>query len=51
MIRSMTGFGRGETESGGHRFRVEARSVNHRYLDAAVRLPFEWSPLDSALTS
>jgi uncharacterized protein (TIGR00255 family) len=38
-LRSMTGFGRGEV--GGRTIVVsaEARSVNHRHLDIAVRLP------------
>ncbi len=51
MIRSMTGFGRGETESGGHRFRVEARSVNHRYFNANLRLPREYAHLESRLAA
>jgi len=36
---SMTGFGRAEGEVSGARLTVEARSVNHRYLDARFRLP------------
>ncbi|MFS8640071.1 MAG: YicC family protein [Symbiobacteriaceae bacterium] len=39
MLRSMTGYGRGEAEEGGLRVRAEVRTVNHRYLDIAVRLP------------
>ena len=39
MIRSMTGFGRASFEFEGLTFDVEVRSVNHRYLDARVRLP------------
>lgn len=39
MIRSMTGFGRAQFEVNGLAFDVEVRSVNHRYLDARVRLP------------
>lgn len=39
MIRSMTGFGRAQFEVEGTRFDVEARSVNHRFLDLGVRLP------------
>lgn len=42
MIKSMTGFGQGESDPGeGYYFRVELRSINHRYLDIAVRLPRE----------
>lgn len=39
MIRSMTGYGRAAFEAGGLGFEVEVRSVNHRYLDARVKLP------------
>ena len=39
MIRSMTGYGRAAFEIDGLAFEVEVRSVNHRYLDARVKLP------------
>ncbi|HYV51457.1 MAG TPA: YicC/YloC family endoribonuclease [Dongiaceae bacterium] len=39
MIRSMTGFGRGEAERGGRVLIAEARSVNHRFLEVSLRLP------------
>ena len=39
MIRSMTGFGRGEVSGEVCTITVEARSVNHRHLDLALRLP------------
>src|SRR5262245_7937868 len=39
MIRSMTGFGRGEASDATLAVSVEARSVNHRHLDIAIRLP------------
>jgi uncharacterized protein (TIGR00255 family) len=38
-IRSMTGFGRAEGGGDAMAVTVEARSVNHRHLDVAVRLP------------
>src|SRR5215470_5613464 len=38
-IRSMTGFGRAEAITDGFAITVEARSVNHRHLDIALRLP------------
>ncbi len=47
MIRSMTGFGRGEAQVGGLTVVAEARSVNHRFLDVALRLPREHAPFDS----
>lgn len=39
MIQSMTGFGRASFEIAGRSFDVEIRSVNHRHLDARVRVP------------
>ena len=39
MIRSMTGFGRAEVRGDTVVVTVEARSVNHRHLDVALRLP------------
>jgi uncharacterized protein (TIGR00255 family) len=39
LIRSMTGFGRGEVSRTGMVVTAEARSVNHRHLDIALRLP------------
>ena len=39
MIRSMTGYGRGEFEKDGRKFIVEMRSVNHRYGDISVKMP------------
>ena len=39
MIRSMTGYGQAAFEVDGIGFEVEIRSVNHRHLDARVRLP------------
>lgn len=39
MIKSMTGFGKGENEAQGRKFTVEIKSVNHRYNDINIRLP------------
>ena len=39
MLKSMTGFGVAEAEQGDYKVAVELRSVNHRFLDIAVRLP------------
>ena len=43
MLRSMTGFGVGEAALGAGRVVVEARSVNHRFLDVRARMPRELS--------
>lgn len=39
MIKSMTGFGRCEVADGDRKFTVEMKSVNHRYLDVAMKMP------------
>ena len=39
MIKSMTGFGRCEITDSVHRVTVEIKSVNHRYLDLAIKMP------------
>ncbi|WP_425448980.1 YicC/YloC family endoribonuclease [Dethiothermospora halolimnae] len=39
MIRSMTGFGRGENRDDKRQFTVEIKSLNHRYNDIIVRMP------------
>ncbi len=39
MIKSMTGFGRCEIADQFHRVTVEIKSVNHRYLDIAIKMP------------
>lgn len=39
MLKSMTGYGKGQCESELYRIKVEIKSVNHRYLDINVKLP------------
>ena len=39
MVKSMTGYGRGEENFDGFQVTVELRSVNNRYLDCAVKMP------------
>lgn len=39
MIRSMTGYGRGEEKRNDRTIVVEVRAVNNRYLDCTVKLP------------
>lgn len=39
MIRSMTGYGRGEYIAEDRKFTVEIKSVNHRYNDINIKLP------------
>lgn len=49
MIRSMTGFGRCELTEGDRKFTVEMKGVNHRYLDANIRMPKKLNFFDSAI--
>ena len=46
MVRSMTGFGRAEVSGESIAVTVEARSVNHRHLDIALRLPRSLASLE-----
>ena len=39
MIKSMTGFGKGEAVYGAKKFRVELRSLNSKQLDLSIKLP------------
>ena len=39
MIKSMTGYGKGESLSAQGSFTVEIRSVNHRYGEVSARMP------------
>ncbi len=46
MIKSMTGYGRVETLCDGRNIVVEAKSVNHRFLEIALRMPAAIYPLE-----
>ena len=43
MIRSMTGFGRGEFSDGKRNIIAEIKTVNHRYADITVKMPKRYS--------
>lgn len=47
MAKSMTGYGRAEFElADGEAYSVEARCLNHRFLDISLRTPERFSPFD-----
>jgi uncharacterized protein (TIGR00255 family) len=46
MIKSMTGYGRVEGLCDGRNVIVEAKSVNHRFLEIALRTPASLYPLE-----
>lgn len=39
MVLSMTGYGMGQYENNVYRFKIEIKSVNHRYCDILVKMP------------
>lgn len=49
MIKSMTGFGRCEVTEGDRRYTVEMKSVNHRYLDASIKMPKKLGFFESSI--
>ena len=51
MVKSMTGYGRGEASDAMHSFTVEIRSVNNRYLDLSVRMPRQFAALEAGVRS
>ena len=51
MIKSMTGFGRCEAADEERKFTVEMKGVNHRYLDANIRMPKKLNFFESAIRS
>lgn len=51
MIKSMTGFGRGEYSDGKRNVTAEIRTVNHRYADITVKMPKRYSFAEEAVKS
>ena len=49
MVKSMTGFGRCETEINGRAITVEIKSVNHRYCEFSCRVTRGYSFLEDKL--
>lgn len=49
MIKSMTGFGRGEFQDNEHRLIVEIKAVNHRYNEIVIRMPKNLGPLEDKI--
>jgi len=48
-MQSMTGYGRSEVRHAHLALTVEARSVNHRYLDISLRYPRLYAPLEARM--
>ncbi len=49
MVRSMTGYGRGEHMAEECHFVVEIKSVNHRYNDISIKLPRFMNGMEDAI--
>lgn len=49
MIKSMTGFGRSEIVKGNRKISVEIKSVNHRYLEAGIKMPKKFNVFESRM--
>lgn len=49
MIKSMTGFGRSEIVKGSRKISVEIKSVNHRYLEAGIKMPKKLNVFESRM--
>ena len=49
MIRSMTGFGRGEAANDARKLTVEIKSVNNRYLDFNIRMPRKFNFMEAKI--
>lgn len=46
MIKSMTGFGKGESKFEGGQIIVEIKTVNHKFFDASLKLPETIAPFE-----
>ena len=49
MLKSMTGYGRGEAANADYRLTIEIKAVNHRFLELSVRLPKQLNPLEDTV--
>ena len=51
MIKSMTGFGKGEAVVGDKKFRVELRSLNSKQLDLSIKIPSKYRAAEAEVRS
>ena len=49
MMRSMTGFGQGSTDTDEFKVRIDIRTVNNRFLDVHMKMPQELGALEIPL--
>jgi uncharacterized protein (TIGR00255 family) len=48
-LKSMTGFGRGESAGKNRQWTVEVRCVNNRFLDPKIKLPRDYAPFEEKI--
>ena len=48
-MESMTGFGKGVSQTGNYTITVYAKSLNHRYLDISLRIPKRYTFLEEKI--
>jgi len=49
VIKSMTGFGRSEILKNNRKIVIEVKSVNHRYLEAGIKMPKKLNSFESRI--
>lgn len=49
MVKSMTGWGKGDFAIGGDTFTIEVKTLNHRFIDISARFPERFSPMETRL--
>ena len=49
MVQSMTGYGRGTAEGPDFSFRIEIKTVNHRYTELNLRMPRFLNPVENRI--
>ncbi len=49
IIKSMTGYGRGESLKDSYRIKIEIKAVNHRYNDISVKMPRHINYLEESI--
>lgn len=51
MVKSMTGYGRGEYSDDNRKITVEMKAVNHRFLDPGIKMPKKLGMFESQIRS
>lgn len=49
MVKSMTGWGKGDFGIGTDTFTIEVKTLNHRFIDISMRSPERFSPMETRL--